>query len=37
MHTLHNLSTQAIRRMFFRHVLDFEKTKEVLEGLVIDM
>jgi hypothetical protein len=37
MHILHNPPTQAIKPMFLRHVLDFEKTEEVFEGLIIDM
>jgi len=35
MHIFCDVPTKVIKLMFIGHVLNFEKTKEVLEGLVI--
>jgi hypothetical protein len=35
MHIFCDVSTKVIKLMFIGHVLNFEKTKEVLEGLII--
>jgi len=35
MHILCDFPTKVIKLMFIKHVFNFEKTKEVLEGLII--
>jgi len=35
MHIFYDVPTKVIKLMFIGHVFNFEKTKEVLEGLII--